>query len=648
MQRQRVGRASALILSLMVLAGTGRLQAQPSLTPNEDDQILSTPSASAGLPTRTIPGGSARGESPLNLPGEGVKGESPLTLTPVPATVGEPAAPLQKQIRQLQKSNQALLERIDALSRKYDRLSQDAVKTPGQLTAQQGAASGQKGSGGSGGKPTGTPGTTPQTTRRHDASGGTSAEETGSGGHGGEPAGSEEKKKSAREILEHDTDIRGPYKPDMEPIKRPSSSLFQDGLEWYSQDGYFSMIFHNLSQLDYKAFSPTGDPLHDTFNIPRQRWYFQGNVSPFANYYTVINRGYNSLDLLDSWVDFNFAPQYQDYFQLRVGRMKTPYTYEYIKISESDLIAPERSLFVGNLAGNRQEGAMAHGRLFNKTMEYMVGVFNGPRRSFDDFNSSKDIYFFTNIKPFLHSDICWLRQLNIAGSFNTGNERNPTQPQALRTASDQSPGANADAVSPTFLHFNNNVFENGWRAQWAGDVAYYYKSFTMLAGYQGGFQNYSTFNGTIPNVPGETTGLQSAALIGVQATSQTKVPLLGWSCALTYFLTGEEITRRVYLVEPIRPFGFYNGRLNPGAIEIYGRVANLQLGDQVFSGGLVTPGAWANRATTTDIGVNWYLNHYIRMYLDWQHSEFNQNFEVSPFYKTKHMEMYWLRTQIFF
>jgi len=157
----------------------------------------------------------------------------------------------------------------------------------------------------------------------------------------------------------------------------PAEVRFREGLEIRAADDFITLEFHNLSQLDYRDFSQTGDALHDNFIIPRQRWYFQGQVSPYAYYYTVINRGYGSLDILDSWADFNFAPEYKENFQLRVGRMKTPFTYEYIKVSESDLIAPERSLFISNFAGNRQDGAMAHGYLFSAAWNIMPGSSMG-------------------------------------------------------------------------------------------------------------------------------------------------------------------------------------------------------------------------------------------------------------------------------
>jgi hypothetical protein len=280
---------------------------------------------------------------------------------------------------------------------------------------------------------------------------------------------------------------RGSYVHDMRPMGIPAAVQFREGLQIRTSDEFFTMEFHNLTQLDFRVFSQTGDALHDNFVIPRQRWYFQGDVTPFATYYTVINRGYGTLDILDSWVDFSFAPKYKGQLQLRVGRMKTPYTYEYIKISESDLIAPERSLFVTNFAPNREIGAMLHGQIFDRILEYFVGVFNGPRRSFQDFNNSKDIFSFFNYRPFLNSNVEWLKYLNIGGSINGGDERNPVQPIALTTANDQSTAGSPAIVnvSPTFLIFNSKAFENGPRMPWSGDLAYYIQELHHAGGLPG-------------------------------------------------------------------------------------------------------------------------------------------------------------------
>ncbi len=451
-------------------------------------------------------------------------------------------------------------------------------------------------------------------------------------------------------LMANYVDERGPYQPDMRPSSRAATVSFREGLQLGTVDGFLSLEFHNLTQLDYREFSQTGAALHDNFIIPRQRWYFQGQLSPYVYYYTVINRGYGSLNLLDAWADFNFAPAYKQQLQFRVGRMKTPFTYEYIKISDSDLATPERSLFVSNFADNRELGVMAHGYLFQNSMEYYGGIFNGPRRSFQGFDNGKALLGLVNFKPFLHSGIEWLEQLNLTGSVNGGSVRATTQPTALTTANDQSPVASASIVnvSPTFFIFDPKTFENGSFMEWGADVAYYYKSFTLLANYQGGFQNYSLQGpGTLPSAT-VFGPFASAAFVGVGNSHRTAVPLTGWSVTASYFVTGEQITRRVYLTEPRRPFGYYNGRLNPGAIEVYSRFANFQLGDQVFSGGFANPAYWANRVSTTDTGINWYLNPYVRLYFDWQHAFYNQPVFMSDDKSSRHNDLYWFRLKLFY
>ena len=438
------------------------------------------------------------------------------------------------------------------------------------------------------------------------------------------------------------------YIPNMPARTRKVEAEFGDGLTVKTDDDYFSLTFHNLTQVDGRFFSPAGDPLHDNFIVPRQRWYVIGNISPMVRYYTVINRGYGTLDVLDAWVDMSVGSIDRDELQIRVGRMKTPYTYEYIKISETDLIAPERSVFVGNLAPNREIGIMAHGQLLDKRFEYALGLFNGPRRSFEDFNSGKDLFTFINTKPFLDGDFDFLKQLNIGGSWNWGNEHNPAQPFALRTANDQSTSSAAGNVSPTFFRFGDKVFEDGTRMQWSGDLAYYYKSFGMLAGYQGGFQDYALTVGVLPTVQQLRLGQQE--FVGVIGGNKTRVPMTGYSVAAFYFLTGEEVTRRVNLLEPRKPYAGSTWREgNIGGIELFTRYAFMDLGGNVFTGGLADSAISSNSAAVFDNGVNWYLNHYVKLTFDWQYSAYGNPVLLTPAGRnTSFNNLFWLRTQVFF
>src|SRR6185437_10741808 len=303
----------------------------------------------------------------------------------------------------------------------------------------------------------------------------------------------------------------------------------------------------------------------------------------------------------------------------------------------ANLIGPERSLFVQSFAGNRQLGAMAHGRLFDRRIEYYAGVFNGQRRSFEDFNSGRDWFFYLDYRPFQQSGNEYLKGLHMVGTYNFGEERQPLSPIALRTMNQLSNSNAAAFVSPTILEFNNGVFENGPRGFWSYETVYYYKGWGFLGGIQGGYQDYSVLMATNTTAP--KGGSNSAAPAATAVTSplassrqnannefldinspfRTHVPIMGWSFQTWYFLTGEQITRRRYLVEPKNPFGYYNGYVHPGAIELFGKVSDLQMGDAAFRGGIVNPALWTNRAFAPEIGVNWYLNHFVKFTFDYQH-----------------------------
>ncbi len=450
---------------------------------------------------------------------------------------------------------------------------------------------------------------------------------------------------------------------DEKPLRRPAKVSFSEGLEFASEDDEFKLTFHDLTQAEYRGF-PSHDQgtLQSQFFIPRQRWYFTGQATRSVEFYTAINRGYGSLDLLDAFITLNLVESLtnrasdaltdandpygaqgtggrttgdrgrgsDDRLRFRVGRMKTPWLYEYFSIAEGDLIAPERSLLAGNMAGNRQNGAMFLGELFERRLGYAAGIFNGPRRSFGDFNSDKDLFLYLNGRPFLKSEsLPWLHYLNIGTSMYGGDEKNPPQPSSFHTANDQTtPGSEAvvASLSPTFLALNNNVTELGQRMQWSGHIAYFYESLTVLAEYGGGFQGYSS-NGK----------------------TSTRVPFSGWMVQGTYFLTGEKLTRRVNVVRPINKFGFDKGKFGWGAVEVHSRFSDLELGKQVFTGGFADPNQWTNRAYAIDTGVNWYWNYYTKIYFDWQHAMFGSPVTSGVGgHLLSSTDLFWVRFQVFF
>lgn len=395
------------------------------------------------------------------------------------------------------------------------------------------------------------------------------------------------------------------------------------GLQFSSKDGRYRIEMHDLTQFDARFFNPTGNPLVNSFVIPRQRFYFSGWVDDTFRFYAVLNRGYGSLDVLDSFAEYKNS----EAFRLRAGRMKVPFSYEYYKVDEASLLAGERSVFTGNLSGNRQIGAMAMGLLFKERLEYAVGVFNGPEHSFQDFNSSKSGYFYLNSRPFAVSDSPFLKYLNIGTAYDIGVERDPLEPVAFHTANDETTTSAVDNVSPTFLRFNSAASEVGVRSFWTTDLHWYYKNFTSEAQYNGGFIHY--------NVP--LTG----------GATNVRVPFSGYSLAATWFVTGENITSRKE-VEPLHDFKISNFLQNTGALEMFSRWANLTAGQSIYSNGLVNPNLWSRNAVVLDNGANWYVNRFLRITAEWQYSEFGSPVEIDTNRFTKHINLFWFRSQLFY
>ena len=142
-------------------------------------------------------------------------------------------------------------------------------------------------------------------------------------------------------------------------------------------------------------------------------------------------------------------------------------------------------------------------------------------------------------------------------------------------------------------------------------MAWFYKSFFLMAEYGGARAGYGFVNGN----------------------TSTPINFSGYHVTASYFLTGEQLTRRVNVVKPRRDFNFdffKGGQFSPGAWEVYARYSTLDIGNNIFTGGFADPNLWTNHVWTTDIGLNWYFNFYTRIYLDWQHAMFGNPVSVAP------------------
>ncbi len=119
--------------------------------------------------------------------------------------------------------------------------------------------------------------------------------------------------------------------------------------------------------------------------------------------------------------------------QFKIGRYKTPFTYEFYDLPINGFVTPERSLFFNNFGLNRDIGLMAWGQLADNRFDYAAAIVNGTRNGYVDTNDFKDFAGLINFRPFATWTDHWLENFSIGGSTDTGLEQGTPVPQVFRT-----------------------------------------------------------------------------------------------------------------------------------------------------------------------------------------------------------------------
>ncbi len=407
-------------------------------------------------------------------------------------------------------------------------------------------------------------------------------------------------------------------------INSPLTGRFGPGFELKTADDEFVAQWHNLTQFDGRFYVAQGTsqvPVKDTFVIPREWWMLSGRITKPYEYFISFQNVFDTINMLDVFLNIH----YDDRLQFKLGRYKTPFTYEFYSEPIQGLINPERSLFFNNFALNRSVGMMAWGRLFNTTapLDYAAGIFNGARNSYIDTNDAKNFLAYVNWRPFALLEDSPLENLVFGGSVMAGTQTNNPVPGTLRT---QVATTGNSIVGVPFLTFNSNVRESGPRAFWDLHAAWYYRHLSLIAEWQSGYQDYA---------------------LAASLAQHNRIGVDSFYVQAGYFITGETVSGR-NVVKPIRNFDVRKGRLGLGAIELTSRFNALNISRNVFSGGLADPNLWTNNLYTVDTGFNWYLTQYTKIYADWEHSVFGNPVQSSAISSQKTNDLLWFRFQLYF
>ncbi len=412
--------------------------------------------------------------------------------------------------------------------------------------------------------------------------------------------------------------------------QKPLRAQFGEGFEFTTTDEEYSLRLHILDQTDFKNFVPGNQfPAKSGLYIPRVRLYFEGQLTQLFDYEVSLQRSVDGVwDLLDANLRVNADRR----FQMIFGRQLVPYSYDWYDHLEQHFITPERALFPLNFGLSREAGLLARGFLFDDRLQYALGGFDGRLVGVADDNNTRDAVAYLNARPFLKSEqFPLLQYLNLGASGFIGRQLGAQPPLPLRTSVQSSENDEAaNQASSEILSFREDVVALGQRYGAALHLAWYYKQLSLESEFNTGHVQFAQ-NGHPANRP--------------------VVPITGYHVAAGYFLTGETVTGRK-MVDPLRPLMKREGGgvTGLGAVELFARYSRLTLSPLVFQDDLADPNAWTRDAYATDVGWNWYLNRYIKLYFDWQHVGYSSPVLINPHSDlySRTNDLFWMRCQIYF
>ena len=221
-----------------------------------------------------------------------------------------------------------------------------------------------------------------------------------------------------------------------------------------------------------------------------------------------------------------------------------------------------------------------------------------------------------------------LKFLNVGTSVAFGDQDQAPVPRTFRIGGG-SPDTNIPGPATVpFLILNPDVTERGERLLGSVHSAYFYKGLSLIGEWQYGFGNYAH-----PRPPVVGAG----AILGLLRRRR----LLPDRRAHRAADQGQARCGR----SSRRDKGDHRGL---GAFEAVARVSELRLGEQIFNSGFADRDLWSNQAITTELGVNWYWNEYIKVYAFWLHGEFADPVQYRPGRLQDTADMFWLRFQLYF
>jgi phosphate-selective porin OprO/OprP len=395
----------------------------------------------------------------------------------------------------------------------------------------------------------------------------------------------------------HKTRLTSPGQPTAsqnEPAGEATAG--RSGFALQSDDGNFLIRFQGLIQADGRFYTGSGDntqtytpavdasgqaPTASQFLLRRVRPILSGTLYHNFDFFFQPDFGGNTAAIYDAYLDV----KPWSYANLRVGKFKTPLGVERLQ-TDSYLTFAERGL-TADLIPQRDTGLELYGGFFGNTLTYQASFTNGTADGAftpdSDTNNAKEGTLRVFAQPFKNTEITPLQKLGmgLAGSYTGDNTNLPT----YKTAAGQQ----------QFFAYTAGVAFNGEQSHLVPQINYYFGPLGLYAEYA------------------ETNQVAQVGQV------QTRLTNDAWQVATSWILTGENASYTG--VTPNKNFDPQAGTW--GAWEVAARLQQLQIDPQTFRLGYASSATSASRATAYTVGLNWYLNKFVKFVADYEQTWFN-------------------------
>jgi phosphate-selective porin OprO/OprP len=388
-----------------------------------------------------------------------------------------------------------------------------------------------------------------------------------------------------------------PAAPPAQPV-----AGWQNGFFVQSADGDNRVSIGAVIQVDGRFSTDAPAPFVDTFTIRKARVGLQGRVARYFDFRVTPEFGGGSPTLIDAYIDTRFSSA----VRVRVGKDKTPVGLEQLH-SGPGLYFNERSLVRG-LVPSRDVGVQVQGDVAGARMTYAIGVFNGVADGASsttevDVNNGKDVAGRIQVRPFHRATVTPSAFDNFGLHLGASSGSQTGALPSFKTSAGQ-----------RYFSYAADATASGDRVRVSPGIFYYYRSF-------GAFAEYARSDQDV-----ERNGLRRA------------IANSGWDVSGAIILTGE--TASSGTIRPNRVFDPAAGQW--GAVEIVARYAALTIDKAAFDAGFAA-NASSREARQTSIGVNWYPVSFLKYYLSYERTAFDEGTAPRP---TEHTILF--RAQLVF